>query len=246
MTLTWERLYCERREKGIDPPSLCWSTLKRCGVQSTLLVEETPGHNHTCLAVSVLANVTKCLTQNAFKSCSFLPHYLSTHVETSSVWTVLARGRVRLPVRKDPSVVNSTWCFWPLWALLDTSLCSTEIKKIPCPLEYTNTVINILYHHENTFTFESAIHGCRATKRGLYWNISSKRKIRRHVSLPLNGEMTCWQRTWRRQRFSALRSAAQSPGGGQSLVVHLIPSGAFQAQPFWDSAFNQPQKSEGK
>lgn len=54
-------------------------------VQHGLLVEEIPGPSHTCPAVSVLASVTEYLTQNAFRSCSFCPHYLSTHIETSSV-----------------------------------------------------------------------------------------------------------------------------------------------------------------
>lgn len=142
MALRWERLYWKRREKGIGLPVCVEEPYSRTDVQSTLLAEEIPGHIHACLAVIVLASVTKYLTQDAFRPCSLLWHYSSTHIETIS-GTVLRRKRARLPMRKDPVIaMNSTRCFQTLWAFVLFIMFHWN-KKIHMSFRICNIVISL-------------------------------------------------------------------------------------------------------
>lgn len=114
----------------------------------------------------------------------FLSHTIPVHTCRKQFCLNSTHNRKsKIAVRKDLLVsMNSTCCFWPLWAFLDTSLSSTKNKRIIQILEYTSTIISFLYHDENIFTFECVIHVGRATKKGFY---CSKRKIRGCVSLLL-------------------------------------------------------------
>lgn len=160
--------------------SLCWSTLKQPGVQNTLLIEEIPGHIHARLAVNVLASVTKCFTQNAFRSCSLLWHYTSRN---HSCLNRAHKGKNKIAYEKRSFGCREFYLlFSDLWSFFGYSLCFTEIKSFTSFRIY-RIAISLICHHENIFIFESVRHGGRKTKMISYWYISSKGKNKGHMSL---------------------------------------------------------------